>query len=199
MLFSNKSRILGPFGDSLSLVRAGGTFRLPARLLSDPSSCASAFPIATESSPVPTSVPSVEGSSHKEERDRHFLTHLPPAPWCPVCVQARSGDAMHHVQPRDELFDPARPTVIQMDYTFGRQELLKVMDMIHAAKGFAGATAVPVKGGKHLLVSKWGEHLLCTRPTLRSPPQMLQAKLLPVWNGLFQFLTCWQSRIRWMP
>ena len=50
-----------------------------------------------------------KGPATKEERDRHFLTHLPPAPWCPVCVQARSGDAMHHVQLRDELFDPARP------------------------------------------------------------------------------------------
>ena len=35
------------------------------------------------------------------------------------CVQARSADAMQQVLPRDELFGPARPTVIQMDFSFG--------------------------------------------------------------------------------
>ena len=87
----------------MPLVRAGGTFRLPARLLSDPSPC-----------PVTMSLPSVGGPATKEERDRHFWTHLPHAPWCPVCVQARSADAMHCVQPRDEVFDAARPNVIQI-------------------------------------------------------------------------------------
>ena len=53
VIFTNKSPILSPCGNSLPLVRTGGTFRLAARLLSDPSSCASAFPIAAESCPVP--------------------------------------------------------------------------------------------------------------------------------------------------
>ena len=55
----------------LPLVQAGGTFRLPSRLLSDPSPRASALPIAAESSLVPRSLPSVGGRNTKEDRDRH--------------------------------------------------------------------------------------------------------------------------------
>ena len=98
--FCNKTQISSLCEDRLPLVRAGGTFRLPARLLSDSSPC-----------PVAVSLPSVGGPATKEERDRHLWTHLPHALWCPVCVQARSADAMHCVQPR---VDPARPNVIQI-------------------------------------------------------------------------------------
>ena len=57
------------------------------------------------------------------------------------CVQAVPADAMHHVQFGDELLDPARPSVIQMDWTFGsvkhdESQELKVMGMVKGDKHF---------------------------------------------------------------
>ena len=38
-------------------------------------------------------------------------------------MQARSPVSMHRVQLYDEMFDPARATVLEMDYTFGSDSL----------------------------------------------------------------------------
>ena len=51
----------------------------------------------------------------KAEQENHNLTHIPYAPWCPLCVAARGRDSPHRSQSEAVEHEGS---IIQFDYTF---------------------------------------------------------------------------------
>ena len=57
-------------------------------------------PVSNEEPPVRTVRNPADPTP--EERARHDLTHLPPRPWCPVCVEARAVEDGHYKRTEGE-------------------------------------------------------------------------------------------------
>ena len=54
----------------------------------------------------------------KAEVEWHNLTHVPPAPWCSVCVRGRGRDRRHEAQGAEARADSESWPYIQVDYFF---------------------------------------------------------------------------------
>ena len=67
-----------------------------------------------------------------EQRDRHYLTHIPFAPWCDECVRGRAADDPHPTQ-----VEKSPLPVIQIDYFFVRTDQDRIL-----AKGLSAIDSV---------------------------------------------------------
>ena len=85
--------------------------------------CWSTRCVPEEESRAPRLLPEPRGPSD-DERRRHEVTHVPYAPWCPICVESRAIDARHSstVQPLE-----GTELQVQADYMFftGDMDLAK--------------------------------------------------------------------------
>ncbi|CAE7521947.1 RE1 [Symbiodinium sp. CCMP2592] len=93
-----------------------------------------------------------------EERERHKLTHVPFAPWCPECVQGAGRGGQH--RRKTDTGERGLEAVVQMDYTFysrGAQQkqapedestLVTVLTLVDKDTGWPCSVQVPKKGAE---------------------------------------------------
>ena len=89
---------------------------------------------------------------NQAERERHNLTHAPHAPWCEICVAARSRETNHTTRPRapDGEVDVERLPRFQIDYSFGKtgekDAQITILSVWCGDVGAGSAAAVEFKG-----------------------------------------------------
>eukprot|EP00971_Amphidinium_carterae_P352935 6492776-Amphidinium_carterae.1 len=128
------------------------------------------------------------------ERKTHMLTHLPTAPWCELCVAAKSR-ALPHSLAHPVTERPRAPPVIQVDYMFmaGRnveQKLTGGVDEEHPVTVLtaldeqtgialaAGLRSKEVDGYQVELLLEYIERLAHTEVTLHSDSEQSMRSLL---------------------
>ena len=80
------------------------------------------------------------------EQHRHSMTHVPYAPWCKICVQARGRENKHFSRPRDEPGeDVEKLPVVMWDFTKGKfredEEPVWILAAMSVQNGWGGGLA----------------------------------------------------------
>ena len=112
------------------VLEGAGPAAPPEPRLDEPMAAEGPQPVSAD--PLPASAPARPGDPTAEERERHELTHMPPAPWCEACISGRGRDACHRPVP-NRL--GAELPVIQMDYLFATD---KKVEAAQVQDGFVG-------------------------------------------------------------
>ena len=68
---------------------------------------------------APIKVARDPGDPTPEEREQHFITHLPYRSWCPVCVKAKGREESHRKQEGKE--EAIKPTMRIDNKSFGQE------------------------------------------------------------------------------
>eukprot|EP00971_Amphidinium_carterae_P342915 6482384-Amphidinium_carterae.1 len=100
----------------------------------------------SEQGPKARSLPQPAKRPSEESVQEHRQTHLPHAPWCEICREARMKEGPHRPVHRDELGDG--PTEVQLDYMFETcgDIMVTILTMRWPMSGWCNATVVPSKG-----------------------------------------------------
>lgn len=72
----------------------------------------------------------------REQWERHQVTHIPYAPWCPHCLVARNVRRQHPSHGRGSKIVPdiesgEGPTKVSLDYMYSHERAGKYRDMCH--------------------------------------------------------------------
>ena len=112
-----------------------------------------ADPMEEDAVPQEPSVIQAPKEPTQAEKEKHNVTHLPFAPWCPTCVAAKTTTPPHKKQDpkeREQTHTEETKHVIQIDYTFLKVNLEDNMNTVLTAvdvvTGIGGATVVKAKG-----------------------------------------------------
>eukprot|EP00971_Amphidinium_carterae_P006521 128536-Amphidinium_carterae.1 len=99
-----------------------------------------------EQGPKARSLPQPVKRPSEESVREHRQTHLPHAPWCEICREARMKEGPHRPVERDDLGNG--PIEVQLDYMFETHGdiMVTILTMRWPMSGWCNATVVPSKG-----------------------------------------------------